>query len=63
MSSARNSSLPSGNSPNDQQRLFAGSDNLWQRRVRRFVRQVFFVGKKTKKRAALQSPVVPNRSA
>jgi hypothetical protein len=50
-------------SPNDQQRLFAGRDRLGQRRVRRLVRKVLLASEKTQERPALQRDVIADRTA
>ncbi len=51
----------SGDSPDDQQRLFPRRDRLGQRGIRRLVRQILFAGKETQKRPPLQRDLIANR--
>src|SRR5439155_13066716 len=55
--------LSSRDSAYHNERLFSGDDGLGQRSIRRIVREVFFAGKKSKKRAPLQSHVITNCAA
>ena len=56
-------SLAARNGPYDNKRLRPRRNRIWQRRVRRFMRQIFFAREKAQKRTALERVVVADSAA
>lgn len=56
-------SLAARNGPYDNKRLRPRRNRVWQRCVRRFMRQIFLAGEEAQKRTALQRVVVADSAA
>jgi len=56
-------SLAARNGPYDNKRLRPRCNRVWQRCVRRFMRQIFLAGEEAQKRPALERVVIADRAA